>query len=183
MLRHEGSRRIENIKLNLERERTEARTLQLEREKERMERELELKTKHLRTLAMTIEQHSNFIGTIGSALRDVSRDVPQRKRKRIDELRKQLEQNQNATEEWRLFKQQLENLDQDFIAMLAGKFPMLTPQEMKLCALLKVGLGSKEIAKVLSVTLRSVETYRLHIRRKIKLPASINLTTFIAGLR
>jgi DNA-binding CsgD family transcriptional regulator len=183
LLRSEGDRRMKNIKLEHEREVAEAHAKQLELEKARVEHELDLKTQHLITLAMTIEQHSNMLKTISTELRSVSKQIPTRNKKLIEELSRKLKQESEASEAWQLFEKQLDTLNTDFIAMLAGKYPQLTPRELKHCALLKVGLESKEIANVLSIGIRTVESYRLGIRRKLKLPKTTNLTSFIAGLR
>jgi tetratricopeptide (TPR) repeat protein/DNA-binding CsgD family transcriptional regulator len=183
LLRMEGDRRVQHIKLERDRQLAEARSTQLELEKAQMSRELNLKTKHLAALAMTIEQYSSFLSSIGEELRAVAKTAPARNKKLMDELTHKLKRQSSASDAWQIFEQQLDTLNNDFIAVLARKFPKLTPQELKICALLKVGLGSKEIANVLSLTTRSVETYRLSMRRKLKLPKSGNLATFIVGFR
>ncbi|MBL7973999.1 MAG: hypothetical protein JNJ85_03750, partial [Candidatus Kapabacteria bacterium] len=60
--------------------------------------------------------------------------------------------------------------------------PQLSPIELRVCALLKVNLNSKEIADILCVETKSVEMYRFRIRKKIALDSTVNLHSYILGL-
>jgi len=66
--------------------------------------------------------------------------------------------------------------------MLAERCPRLTPTELKVCALLKINLSNKEVGKLLSVSLRNVESHRYSIRKKLGLPSETNLSSYLAGL-
>jgi DNA-binding NarL/FixJ family response regulator len=50
---------------------------------------------------------------------------------------------------------------------IAGKFPALTPMELRVAALVKAMMPSWEIAEKLSIREETVEQYRWHIRRKL----------------
>ena len=59
----------------------------------------------------------------------------------------------------------------------------LTPKEMELCNLIKGGLANKEIAELLNITLRTVESHRKSIRRKLGIAnQDINLTVYLQTL-
>jgi tetratricopeptide (TPR) repeat protein/DNA-binding CsgD family transcriptional regulator len=179
LLRTEVDRRVQTIALKLEREQAEQREALLRVENERIERELDLKTKHLATMAMSIVQHSNFLNTIGKGIGEAAKKAPKTRKQPLDQLFRQVKQQAHSKDEWRVFEEQLNNLSPDVIANLAKRFPELTPTELKICALMKLGLGSKEMAALLSVSLRSIETYRLRIRRKLKLEGEENLMVFL----
>jgi DNA-binding CsgD family transcriptional regulator len=68
------------------------------------------------------------------------------------------------------------------MSMLADRYPELTPTELKVCALLKNGLSTKECATVLAIEPRSIEKYRQRIRRKLQLATSVNLTLYLTAL-
>jgi DNA-binding CsgD family transcriptional regulator len=46
--------------------------------------------------------------------------------------------------------------------------------------LLKIGLTTQEIGKLLYISARTVEQHRYHIRQKISLPSDANLNSFLA---
>ena len=49
---------------------------------------------------------------------------------------------------------------------LSAKFPNLTTNELKLCALLRLRLSSKEIASINNITAKSVDMNRYRLRKK-----------------
>jgi tetratricopeptide (TPR) repeat protein len=181
ILLNEADRKLENLTAQLAREQAEKREEVLKIENQRMERELDLKTKHLTTLAMSIAQHSNFLDAVGKEIGSAVKETPKKRIEKLQSITKRVRQQSQSEQEWKSFEQQLENLNHDFIAKLGKKFPKLSPTELKICALLKIGLGSKEMSSVLCVTIRAVETYRLRIRKKLSLSQSDNLGSFIAG--
>ena len=62
---------------------------------------------------------------------------------------------------------------------LTGAFPLLKKSDRKLCAYLKMGLSSKEMASLLNMSVRSIETARYRLRKKLGLEQGDNLTDFI----
>jgi len=59
----------------------------------------------------------------------------------------------------------------------------LTPAEFRIARLIRAGKSSKEIGYLLSISPRTVETHRKHIRRKLELrERSQNLKSFLSSL-
>lgn len=83
---------------------------------------------------------------------------------------------------WSAFEQQFQQLHSGFMETVAQRYPQLSTTEVKVCALLKMNMSSKEIGHILNVSLRSVETYRYNIRKKLKLAAKDSLAQYIAEL-
>jgi DNA-binding CsgD family transcriptional regulator len=69
-----------------------------------------------------------------------------------------------------------------FYSKLHEKYPDLTHNEIRLSALIRLNLSSKEIASILNISIKSVEMNRYRLRKKMQLPSSINLTEFIRNL-
>lgn len=68
---------------------------------------------------------------------------------------------------WEEFDRHFHDAHPDFTKNLLDRFPDLTPMELKVCSLLKVGLTSKEIAHILVLSERSIENHRYRIRKKL----------------
>jgi DNA-binding CsgD family transcriptional regulator len=66
-----------------------------------------------------------------------------------------------------------------FYSKLREKYPRLTHNEVRLSALIRLNLSSKEIASILNISIKSVEMNRYRLRKKMQLPSSVNLTDFI----
>lgn len=83
---------------------------------------------------------------------------------------------------WDTFTRQFHKVHHEFYSNLLRKFPELTLTETKVCSLIRIGLSSKEIAGVLCISQRTVESHRMRVHRKMELPSGSSLTKFIARL-
>ena len=83
-----------------------------------------------------------------------------------------------------LLEDTLKHLTSAFGSNMARRMPRLTPRENEICNMIRSGLSSKEIAKVLNISHRSVETYRNYIRKKLGIiNQKVNLATFLSNLQ
>lgn len=86
----------------------------------------------------------------------------------------------NLTEQiWNDFETRFENTFNSFYTVLLEKFPALTPNERKLCALIRSGLSSKDIAILTFQNPHSVDVARYRLRKKLDLTNEENLTDFL----
>jgi DNA-binding NarL/FixJ family response regulator len=82
---------------------------------------------------------------------------------------------------WLKFEMQFKARHPNFLHDLAKQFPLLSPTELHICAVLHESFLSWEIAMQLSITERSVENHRSNIRRKLGLSPEQNLQMFLIG--
>ncbi len=61
----------------------------------------------------------------------------------------------------------LADITSPFVHDMASSRPALSPRELEVCALIKQGMQSKEIAAALTVSVRTVDKLRQRIRRKV----------------
>lgn len=132
---------------------------------------------------MTLVQKNELVEKLKSELAMLSKAVAGKTSRevehKISNLIEELDRSKTDEKSWRLFEQQFESVHQNFIQTLTKQFPELTKTELRLCVLLKIQLSTKEIAQLLFLSPRSVETYRLHLRRKLGLSQNTNLTEFL----
>lgn len=69
-----------------------------------------------------------------------------------------------------------------FYSSLREKYPKLTASDVRLAALIRLNLSSKEIASILNISSKSVEMSRYRLRKKMQLSAHINLSEFIRNI-
>lgn len=82
-----------------------------------------------------------------------------------------------------LLKDSLKTITSSFGRTISKEELGLTPREIEICNLIKSGLTSKEIGKLLNVYYRTIETHRNNIRKKLGLKdRKINLTTYLKSL-
>ena len=80
---------------------------------------------------------------------------------------------------WSDFETRFENAFDTFYKVMLEKFPNLTPNERKLCALLRSGLSSKDIAILTFQNPQSVDIARYRLRKKLNLVNDENLIDFL----
>lgn len=83
--------------------------------------------------------------------------------------------------EWKDFSYYFGQVHPSFYQNLQSRFPDLSLKEKRLCAFLRLGLSSKEIAAITFVETRSVESARNRLRKKLNLDVDENLTTFLSS--
>jgi len=83
----------------------------------------------------------------------------------------------------RILERNLNEIVSPFLRTLSSKYPNLTPTEIKVINFIKEGRTTKEIAKLLNASARTVEVHRDHIRRKLNLnQKKANLRSYLLSL-
>jgi len=81
-------------------------------------------------------------------------------------------------EVWEDFEKSFKEVHVDFYKNLTLDFHNLSSKELRLCAFLKLNLSSKEISVINGTSLRSVESARHRLRKKMEIEESIDLNSF-----
>lgn len=95
----------------------------------------------------------------------------------IDELELNIKQNN-----WQHFEVAFQNVHADFGKNLIARFPHLTPGEIRMCTLIKLGLNTKDMASLLYQSPESIKVSRSRLRKKLQLPNEANLQNFFSAL-
>lgn len=98
-------------------------------------------------------------------------------------LERKIRQHLNAQDDWNDFTLHFEHVHPDFFNSLKQQYPSLTDKDMKLCAYLRLGLTTKQIAQMMSVLPESVNTSRYRLRRKMGLAADELLEDTIRNIK
>ena len=92
--------------------------------------------------------------------------------------------NKNISEDnaWKVFKEAFDTADKDFLKKVKQAHVNLTPNDLRLCAYLRLNLSSKEIAPLLNISVRSVEIKRYRLRKKMDLSHETGLVEYILSI-
>jgi hypothetical protein len=102
---------------------------------------------------------------------------------KIQNIRKVLSKNLNEDDNWDTLERNFNLVYDGFIDELIRRFPDLNIVDRKLCAYLRMGLRSKDIASLLNTSTRSIETARYRLRKKLDLDAGDNIITFLTSIK
>jgi DNA-binding CsgD family transcriptional regulator len=81
-----------------------------------------------------------------------------------------------------VFSERFDESNNEKINILRSKYPTITLAESRVGVLLSMNLSTKEIADILGISPRGVESHRLHIRKKMNLKRDENMNQVIAEL-
>ena len=141
---------------------------------EQLEQDVESKSRELANSTMNLIKKNEFLNAIKSELL---------KRKPLDSTIKKvikiIDKNLNNNDDWKMFEEAFNNADKDFLKKIKTKHPSLTPNDLRLCAYLRLNLSSKEIAPLFNISAKSVEVKRYRLRKKMDLEKEISLTDYI----
>jgi len=160
-----------------ERIRAEQKVNQLLKQKHHME--LDLINRELATSSIFISQKNKIIGLIKKDINRLLKNDKHITKVEIATVLKTIDENIKFDNDWYRIKAHFEKIHPGFFDRLRKKFPQLTPNDHKLCALLRMNLNTKEISHILKITAPSTEISRIRLRKKLDLPKGINLTQFI----
>ncbi|MEO8403519.1 MAG: triple tyrosine motif-containing protein [Chitinophagaceae bacterium] len=166
----------------LELEKAEKEVVKLRNEK--LETEIEFKNSELASTAMHLVQKEEFLLKIKDELQHLNK--PGNDKADPTDLKKILRilsEEEKLNEEWEQFSVHFNKVHSDFLIRLKEKYPSLKPHELKLCAYLRMNLSSKEIAQLMSISVRGVEISRYRLRKKFEIPTEMNLFQFLFDLQ
>ena len=80
---------------------------------------------------------------------------------------------------WQRFMLNFNKQNPDFFLKLQKRHPDLTENDTRLCAFLKMGLKTKEIASVLNIEISGVNKGRQRLRKKLNLKLKENIAEYL----
>ena len=139
---------------------------------DKLRSDIEAKNKELASSTMNLIKKNEFLNTIKKELKNGDQ-------KAITNVIKIIDRDLNNTDDWKMFQEAFNNADKKFLKKLKTKHSSLTPNDLRLCAYLRLNLSSKEIAPLLNISTKSVEVKRYRLRKKLDLEHDKNLTNYI----
>ncbi len=154
----------------------------LKLERKRLHEEIDFKNRELATNVMYMVKKNELINHISEKLVKAKMQFKKENIPVTEEIIHSLQMNVDS-QIWDTFEKRFEQVHKDFYSKLTEKFPKLTKKDMKLCALLRLQLSTKEIATIMHQNPASVEVARTRLRKKLNLSnKEINLVTYLSNI-
>lgn len=166
------------------RQETEANEKQIIRlQTEKLQAELASKNRELANSAMTLVYKNELL----QKLSDEITKLKDENGKKLSEdqtrkIQKVINDGMNDERDWHLFENSFNEAHESFFKKLKAQHPDLVPNDLKLCAYLRMNMSSKEMSSLLNISLRGVEIRRYRLRKKLEVPHDKNLTEFLMEL-
>ncbi len=169
---HEQSENHKQHLIELEQERLQA-------EYEQIKIQLRTKTLELANKAKENEDKNRLLLALKEKC-ETAQHNPANSKKSLNDMQRLLES--YLIVEDKTFEFQIDELHQEFFMKLKELFPGLTINDLRLCAYLKIGLNSKEIADILNILPSSIYISRSRLRKKLNINTDDDLYNYLNSI-
>jgi AraC family chitin signaling transcriptional activator len=142
---------------------------------EQLSQDVDTKNKELAVSTMSLIKKNELLSLIKE---DLKNNTDQGS-KSIKSVITTITKNISEEDTWTVFKEAFDTADNNFLKKVKLAHSSLTPNDLRLCAYLRLNLSSKEIAPLLNISVRSVEIKRYRLRKKMDLPHEKGLVEYI----
>ncbi len=175
---------INEQKVKFEAETSEKKKEIKELKNQQLQYELRHKSQELASSTMNLIRKNEMLLDLIENISKVTTDIksnqnPTSVLSRLTKMERIINQNIEKDDHWKRFEQNFDLVYENYLKRLGETFPVLNTSDKKLCAYLKMDLSSKDIASLLNMSVRSVETNRYRLRKKMDLGRDVNLSDFL----
>jgi len=144
---------------------------------ESLQNEIKLKSKQLANTAIALVKKNEALLEIKKELQI---NEGQFQNKQVSKrLQKKIDHTIGHKDEWEIFEYNFNQVHEKFFNQLKTKHPKLSHKDLKLCAYIKMNLVTKEIAPLMNISTRGIETHRYRLKRKLNLTSEDSLTDYL----
>lgn len=166
------------LRHQFEMEKNEKEIIRLKNEK--LETEVSHKNSELASSAMNLVHKMEILNKLKGDLEEY-KTIPEKDKgnKAFQKIIKLIDSELDQSEDWEQFALHFDSVHSNYLRKLKERCPEITTAELKLAAYLRLNLSTKEIAQLLNISVRGVETSRYRLRKKLELPNETNLSDFL----
>lgn len=145
---------------------------------EKFQTEIDFKNRELTSTTLVITEKNQTLKTLQKQIEKLGQEgvLPN---KYGNALQMEIKNHLADGDEWQYFKLHFESVHPDFFLKLKQKFPILSENELYLCAYIRIGMNTKQMAQMLSVLPETVNMARYRMRKKMKLTQEESLENFL----
>lgn len=153
----------------------------LEEEKIHLQKELSNKAKELAKKSKQNKDNDMIVHKIRNEIINIEENTPSKAfSKKLRGIHRILDSYLDVEDN--IFEIQIDEINQEFFKKLKNHFSELTPYDLRLCAYLKMGMKTKEIAEIIGVLPSSINVSRSRLRKKLNLNPNQDLYEFLNKL-
>lgn len=182
----ESHRKIKEMEEDYEREMSRQEQYIVSLQKEKLEHELMHKNQETVNLMINFVRKNEMLNEIKSEIARVASSLKTESlmdsKRQLFAINSKIDSNIESDEVLKRIEEQFDLVHNNFMQKLQERHPGLSTNERMLCAYLKMNLSTKEIAPLLNISQRGVETVRYRLRKKLGLERSDNLTEYLNSI-
>lgn len=150
-----------------------------ESEKKLSEETIASKERELATMAMASHEKNSVLNDLNQKISFLENRMSDELKPSLKEMKKTIANSYSLDNSWDSFLHKFENVHPQFFDKLKDENPVLTAEDLKLSAYLKIGMSNKEIANVTHLTLGSVKSKINRLKKKLEMGPEDSLRDFM----
>lgn len=174
---------LHEMEIEFEEEKTRQEKQIIQLEKEKLEFDLQHKSQEMANLMINFVRKNEMLTEIKSEIFKVSTQLKgegaREGKQQLVLINSKIDANIQSDEVLKRIEDQFDLIHNNFMKRLHAKHPDLSNNERMMCAYLKMNLSTKEIAPLLNISVRGVETIRYRLRKKFDLEREDGLTDYL----
>ncbi len=149
-------------------------------EKEKVDAELAFKKKELTTHALHLAKKNEVLEGLKQKAEELK--TSENGHSGYQQLIRTINFDLQDDNNWENFAKYFEEVHKDFNGNVKKKYPNVTSNELRLMALLKMNLSSKEIANILNISQEGIKKARYRLRKKLQITTDDSLQDVVLSL-
>jgi DNA-binding CsgD family transcriptional regulator len=171
-------------RLNILQKRFEKESLHKEREivklkNDKLNTDLDFKTKELAQSTMHVIRKNEDMIEIRNIINEVVPLSTNEGKSKLTKLLRHIDSKLDDSSNWEYFEYNFNLIHNNFLKRFAEQYPDINHNDLKICAYIRMNLSTKEIANLLNISYRTIESTRYRIRKKINIDTDITLNDYI----
>ena len=150
-------------------------------ESQNLRLQLEMKDKEMASQSIHLQSIKAFSEGMTEKLRQFNRSLPLRQEEELSKLISEFE-HRFPEELWEDFQMRFEKVNDSFYQKLMERCPDLSPVELRVAALLRLNLSSKEISDITNRSVGTISNTRSSLRKKLHLEDEANLVAYLISI-
>ena len=152
---------------------------QVETEKKSLHETLDFQNKELTTNVIYLARLNELVLSIAEKLENLDLEPDSKNSGIVKSIIGELKLT-SSTDTWKEFEVRFQNVHIDFYKRLSERFPDLSPNELKMCAFLRLNMSTKEISSITYQSQDSIRMARSRLRQKLGITRDDNLVAFLS---
>ncbi len=148
--------------------------------KQKLDADLAFKRKELTTHALHLAKKNELLESLKQKAKTLKEKEPTKSgyQQLIHTINFDLQDDNN----WENFSRYFQEVHKDFNQNVKLRYPQITSNELRLLALLKMNLSSKEIANILNISQEGIKKARYRLRKKLDITSEESLQDLVLSL-
>lgn len=139
-------------------------------------------TRNLSRYVMELDQKAEILSKIKDRIAELYTHVDDPTRVELISIVNAIKMSANNNKLWDDFKVYFEQTDPNFLLLLAEKYPVLTPIDLKYCCYLKMNMSNDDIGHLLGINQESVRTHKYRLKKKMSLARDQDLRNYLRSV-